>query len=495
MTNLRNIVEQIPSASILCVGDIMLDRYVYGAVERVSPEAPVPVLKWKSEKDVCGGVGNVAINLRSLGAKVSLLARIGKDAAGDEVRRILEENGVRTGFAVSETAPTTLKTRFVCGHNHMLRVDRELVAPLSPEEEEAAMAEADKLLAEASLVIISDYAKGFLTKRLLAHVIGRCRELGLPSLVDPKGSDYTKYAGATLVKPNRKELELVSGRKFDPAGADFIPSVAAAARELISGIDAGHAVVTLSEHGMLHVRKPGAGEAKGADPLHLKVEAREVYDVSGAGDTTIAVLGAALASKAGIAGAMALANLAAGIVVGKVGTSTVSLDELRSAVGNLHGNAPFSRKILSLAQLKAQVESWQKDGLKVGFTNGCFDCLHAGHLSSIAQAKELCDRLVVAVNSDASVKRNKGPTRPIQDENTRSLVLAGLEAVDAVVIFGENTAMEVVEAIRPDVIAKEGYTVENWPEARFVASYGGEVATLSRLEGYSTTNMLGRLAK
>ena len=471
----REMLAAFHGLKIVCVGDMMLDRFVYGDVERISPEAPVPVLKWTSEREVLGGVGNVAANLAALGAGACVVSRAGADPARERIEQMLRSLGAGSTLVHSPGVPTTLKTRFVSKHSHLLRLDREEVAALDAAGEAAALAAvAAALDAGASLVVASDYAKGFLTPSLLSRLAALCKEKGVKMLVDPKGTDYARYTGASLVKPNRKELELASGRRLDPAAPGFIECVVDAARSLLKASGIGNALVTLSERGMVFV--PGDG----SDTIYLPTECREVYDVSGAGDTTIAALAAALAAGAAMDEAMALANAAAGIVVGKVGTSTVSPQELLS-------RSSGAGKIMPLGELAAHVRRWQAEGLAVGFTNGCFDCLHSGHLFSLARAKEHCDRLVVAVNSDSSVRRLKGPTRPIQDEKTRSAVLAALEDVDAVTIFGDATAMHVVEALRPDVIAKEGYALKDWPEARFVESCGGRAVTLPRLEGYSTS--------
>ena len=481
------IISAFPGVDIVCIGDIMLDRFVYGEVERISPEAPVPVLRWTSERETLGGVGNVAANLRALGARASVIARAGDDFARARLEELLAKLGAGATFVSTPGVPTTLKTRFVSKHNHLLRMDRENVAPPDGAARAAALAAVERAISSgAKLAIVSDYAKGFLVPSLLADIIALCRQRRVPVFVDPKGVDYSRYAGATLVKPNRRELEIATGRRLDSSAPDFIESVIAAARDLIKSSRIENALVTLSERGMVFV--PGDGGEK----FYLPTEGREVYDVSGAGDTTIASLAATFAAGAPIADAMAVANAAAGIVVGKVGTSIVTPVELAAKAAK---SAPASsRKIFSLDALAAKVAQWKAQGLKVGFTNGCFDCLHSGHLYSLEQARLHCDRLVVALNSDSSVKRLKGPSRPIQNERTRAEVLAALEATDAVVVFTEDTALALVERLRPDVIAKEGYRLEDWPEAQRVVALGGKAVTLKRLEGFSTTEMLGKAA-
>ena len=480
--------DSFSGVRILCVGDLMLDRFVQGDVSRISPEAPVPVFRWAAERRMLGGAGNVVANLRALGATAALASRVGCDPDGDEAAKLVEESGAELLAVRSGAVPTIQKTRFVARGHHVLRMDREVIAPLSPAEEDELVAKIEAKMSEVDLVVLSDYAKGLLSRTFCDRTIAACSAAGKCVYVDPKGRDYRKYSGATLVKPNRAELEAVCGVRLDPSAPDFMDGVVSSARRLLSVVGIGHAVVTLSERGMVYV--PGDG----GETVYLPTECREVCDVSGAGDTTMSVLAAARAAGATFREAMELANAAAGIVVGKVGTATVSSLELKLALERRHSSAmPFEDKVFSRDSLADRVREWQKTGARVGFTNGCFDCLHCGHLSSLYQAKEHCDRLVVAVNSDASVRRLKGPTRPIQDERTRTLVLAGLELVDAVVVFDEDTALPVVKEIRPDVIAKEGYSIDKWPEAQFVISCGGEAVTLERVDGYSTSSMVAKL--
>ena len=487
--SLKGCLRRFASVRVLCVGDMMLDSFVYGDVDRISPEAPVPVFRWRSEKEALGGVGNVAANLRALGVGVSLVCRVGDDQSGARVRELLAESGVALTASVRADVPTIRKVRFVSMNSHLLRMDRETVVwPDEAEGESVAKAVASALDGGVNLVLLSDYAKGLLSPALCARIIAMCREKGVPVFVDPKGTDYSKYAGATLVKPNRRELEAALGEKVDLSQPDFADRVASAARRLAEKAGLVDVMVTLSERGMVYA------PADGSQAIHLATESREVSDVSGAGDTTIATLAAATAAGASVRDAMALANVAAGIVVGKVGTAVVTPEEiLRNLLRKEASGMPFESKVLGRGEAAAQVANWREAGLRVGFTNGCFDCLHCGHLSSLYQAKAYCDRLVVAINTDASVRRLKGPTRPIQDERTRALVLAGLELVDAVVLFDEDTALDVVRELRPDVIAKEGYAIENWPEAQFVVSYGGEAAVLERVDGYSTSEMVKRM--
>ena len=464
----------------LCMGDVVLDRFVSGDVTGISREAPVPVFRWVSEKVMLGGVGNVVANLRALGVETTLIARVGCDSAGERIKELLGQVGAHRRLIESEVVPTIQKTRFVAKGHHVLKVDQDGEKAPSGEEESVVLSALDEALPHVDVVILSDYANGLLSASLARQVIALCRRAGKPVYVDPRGKDYAKYAGATLVKPNRLELELATGAELGANAPDLQERVVAAAAALLKREGISEAVVTLSEKGMVYV--PASGE--GAFSLPTRVV--DVADVSGAGDTTMAVLAAARAAGAPMREAMALANAAAGIVVGKVGTATVSAAELAIALGE-------SGKVFSREALAARVRAWQAEGLKVGFTNGCFDCLHCGHLSSLEQAREFCDRLVVAVNDDAYVRRHKGPSRPIQDERTRVQVLAGLELVDAVTVFGEETAEAVLSALRPDVYAKEGYDLGTLPEAALVRSWGGVCRTLKRVPGYSTTEIEQRI--
>lgn len=481
-------IDSLRNARILVVGDIMLDRFVQGDVSRISPEAPVPVFRWSSERMMLGGAGNVIANLRVLGSATSIVCRVGNDAEGAIVQRLLAESKADVLAVESNTVPTIQKTRFVARGHHVLRMDRETVSSPSEAEEEALIANVRSALDKVDLVILSDYAKGLLSKRFAEKVISACRAADKPVYVDPKGRDYRKYAGATLVKPNRSELEVVCGVSLDVSAPDFLDKVVFYAKKLLETVGIEYAIVTLSEKGMIFVPR------KDGETIYLPTECREVSDVSGAGDTTMAFLAAARSIGMGFRESMEIANTAAGIVVGKVGTAVVTPAEMTAVMKRKRSAAlPFEEKVLDRKSLAEKVRAWQAEGLKVGFTNGCFDCLHCGHLSSLYQAKEHCDRLVVAINTDESVRRLKGPERPIQDEKTRSLVLAGLELVDAVTLFDEDTALPVVEAVRPDVIAKEGYAIADWPEARAVVSYGGEAVTLKRVDGYSTSAMVSRM--
>ncbi|HTH15847.1 MAG TPA: D-glycero-beta-D-manno-heptose-7-phosphate kinase [Magnetospirillum sp.] len=475
-------VERLKGTQVLCIGDAMLDRFVYGAVDRISPEAPIPVLAIEREDAMLGGAGNVVRNLVALGAHPAFVAVVGDDEPGREVGRLLgEHDGIDPCLVVEPGRQTTIKTRFFASSQQLLRADRETRAKLSDLSRDQLLARADKLIAKTGVVVLSDYGKGVLAPPVVGELIRRARVQGKPVIVDPKGTDYTRYGGATLLTPNRKELHEATGMPVDSDEA-----VVAAARLLIDTCKVDAVLVTRSQDGMTLVS--GNGEVH-----HLAAEAREVFDVSGAGDTVIATLAAAVASGAGLLEAARIANVAAGIVVGKVGTAVAYAAEVVSA---LHHDEILSAetKVAGVEAALDVVERWRRKGCKVGFTNGCFDLLHPGHVSLLAQAKGACDRLVVGLNSDASVGRLKGPTRPVQSEAARATVLASLASVDLVVIFGEDTPLELIRTLKPDVLVKGAdYTVETVVGAPDVMSWGGRVVLANLVNGQSTTNTIKRM--
>ena len=486
---LADVVRGFPSVRILVVGDLMLDRFQYGKVDRISPEAPVPVFNPAKTVEMPGGAGNTAVNLASLGCSVTLVARTGKDALSKRLLRLLGEERVKASFLRQEDCITPVKTRIIAGNNHILRIDEENVAPLDKSGLAHLGIAVEKEMDKTDIVVLSDYGKGCLSAELIAGIVKSAKAAKKPVIVDPKGADYGKYRGASLVKPNLKEFSEATGRRFDPRAGNFRKEMALAASALMkrTGIDA--MLVTLGEYGMLYVPCGGSLEKS----IHLPAQAREVFDVSGAGDTTAAALAAALGAGADMPRAMQIANAAAGVVVGKVGTASVSSSELTSALSR-SCTSPV-RKILSVRDLEREISDLRKLGRKIGFTNGCFDCCHLGHVASLREAKSLCDILVVGVNSDGWIRRHKGEGRPVQDEATRTALIASMEFVDYVVVFDEETALPTVRRLRPDVIAKEGYAMKDWPEGRFVKSIGGEAVTLGRVDGYSTTSIVERMKR
>jgi D-beta-D-heptose 7-phosphate kinase / D-beta-D-heptose 1-phosphate adenosyltransferase len=481
--DLMPMVESLRRARVLCVGDVMLDHYIYGRVERVSPEAPIPVLRIEHEVKKLGGAGNVVANLHSLGAQACAAAVTGDDAAGGEIGELLAAlDGVDAQLLAEAGRVTTVKTRYIAETQQLLRADRERAAPLGAAVRATLLEKVHDALASCPVVALSDYAKGVFADGFAAEIIAAARAAGRIVIVDPKGTDYSRYRGATLIKPNRRELAEATQQSVESAA-----DIAAAARSLIAAHGFDAVLVSLSREGMLLVESAGAAHA-------LAAEAREVFDVSGAGDTVVATLAAALASGAPLHEAARLANVAAGIVVAKVGTAAVHGDELAAAL--LDRDALMTSKRLPLASALDRVARWRRSGLAVGFTNGCFDLLHPGHVSLLREARAACDRLVVGLNSDASVARLKGPGRPAQAEEARAQVLSSLASVDLVVVFNEDTPRDLIAALRPDVLVKGAdYRLDQVVGADIVESYGGKVLLAEIVPGHSTTATLARIAR
>jgi len=478
------VVSALAGARVLVIGDLMLDRFVTGAVERISPEAPIPVLKVDDETVMLGGAGNVVRNLAALGAHAAFVVVVGADDAATDVGRLVDAlDGIDAFLVTASGRRTSIKTRFLAGTQQMLRADRETVAPLAPDHRHAVVEAATKLMENCAVVVLSDYGKGVLDDGVAEELIAAANAAGATVIVDPKGRDYARYRGAGVVTPNRAELAEAAERPVvDAATAD------AAARILIDTFGFGAVLATLGADGMTLVPANDA-------PTVLDVEAREVFDVSGAGDTVVAMFAAALAAGAGYGDAAALANVAAGIVVGKVGTAVAYADDVVHALHH-QDLSSAEAKVLGLAPALDRVETWRRRGLKVGFTNGCFDLLHPGHVSLLAQAREACDRLIVGLNSDASVTRLKGTGRPVQTEAARAAVLASLASVDAVVIFADDTPMALLEALRPDVLVKGAdYTVDQVVGAAEVQGWGGRVVLAQLESGHSTTEIISRIAE
>ncbi|MDR2528931.1 MAG: bifunctional heptose 7-phosphate kinase/heptose 1-phosphate adenyltransferase [Synergistaceae bacterium] len=488
--NLSSYIDKFADVKVFCVGDIMLDRFLYGSVRRISPEAPVPVLNFLKEKQMLGGVGNVLTNLVSLGCRPRFAGVIGNDEHGKEIERLLAEQRIVSHLFKLNHYRTTTKTRFIAGNNHLLRVDHETTALELAEILPEFKAVSAEVVRESDVILLSDYNKGLLTQEISTTLIELALRYAKKVAVDPKGLDYSKYRGATLLKPNLKEFADVTRLELNPHDADFYAKVKSGAEYLFSKHKIENLLVTLGEHGMIFIPSNDVERMS-----RVGTEAKEVFDVSGAGDTALATLGVSLGAGASVREAMTLANMTSGLVVGKLGTASVAASELKRALALKEKENVWltGEKMLDSEQIATVAKKLKEEGMKIGFTNGCFDCLHLGHLYSLRQARKTCDVLVVGVNSDASVKRYKGEGRPLQDERTRATLLASLEYVDYVVTFDEDTALPLARKIMPDVIAKEGYEADKWPEARFVESYGGEVVALRRLEGYSTSAMLREL--
>lgn len=477
------LVDRLAGVSVLCVGDIMLDRFVHGGVARVSPEAPIPVLRVEGETEMLGGVGNVARNVASLGANATVLSVVGDDAAGQCIQALVEADAhVAATLAVEPGRRTTVKTRYLSGAQQLLRADVETTAALSDASVGGIEAAFDSALPGHDAVVLSDYAKGVFDDRLLRHLIDKAVAAGKPIIADPKSTNFERYGGVTLLTPNRAELSAASGRDCrDDA------DVAAAAAEWIGRAALGAVLVTRGDEGMTLV--VGSGEA-----VHLATDVREVFDVSGAGDTVVAALAAALGAGAAMSDAARVANLAAGIAVGKAGTATVYPGELVHAFHADELRAAGS-KICAIQPALDRIEGWRRAGDRIGFTNGCFDLVHPGHISLLNQARAACDRLVVGLNTDTSVKRLKGASRPIQNEHARATVLAALGDVDMVILFGDDTPLRIIDRIRPDVLIKGAdYTVDQVVGRDLVEGYGGRVLLADLEPGHSTSETVLRLA-
>ncbi len=477
-------IELLSRARILCVGDLMLDRFVYGEVERTSPEAPVPVLGIERQTAMLGGAGNVARNLISLGAHAALLSVVGDDGVGRTLTQMVgEEERIEPHLLVERGRPSTEKTRFLAGGQQLLRTDRETRGWISERSAENLLRMAEDIVPQCDVLVLSDYAKGVLTEELCQALIACARTASKPVVVDPKGLNYDCYRGASVITPNRRELGAATG-----APVETDDEIIAAGQSLIGQMAIDSLLVTRSRHGMTLLIANGGVE-------HLPARAREVFDVSGAGDTVVATLACALANDVELAEASALANLAASVVVAKSGTAVVFAADLLHAVraGDLSSS---EAKIVPLTAALESIAKWRAAGQTIGFTNGCFDLLHPGHISLLRQSKDNCQRLVVGFNSDASVRRLKGEDRPVQTESARAQVLASLETVDLVVIFGEDTPINMIEAIRPDVLIKGGdYRIGEVVGAEFVQGYGGKILLAETEAGFSTSGTIEKLQR
>lgn len=486
MQSMVNALTAMSGLKIMVVGDLMLDTFVHGSVERISPEAAVPVLAITREESMLGGAGNVLANLSALNVIPVVFTVTGKDAGAEKIIAAMNALDVdANGLVQDESRPTILKTRFVARGQQLLRTDVEKTHGLSAQIETILWERIQKALVDVKAVVLSDYGKGVLTKTLVDKIMAAAKEKMIPVLVDPKGHDYTIYRGADFVTPNRKELSEASGVQNLKTDAQIID----AATKVMTECGIGCVIATRSEDGLSVVPKTGA-------PIHFKAQVRDVFDVSGAGDTVIATLAAALASGASVADGAAMANIAGGIAVSKSGTAPVRSDELLAAILG-QGFKGKQARLAPIDDAALQAAEWKAQGLTVGLTGGCFDILHAGHVNYLNEARSRCDRLIVALNRDASVRILKGPERPVNDEQARSIVIGGLGCVDLVVLFGaekageDNTPCAVIEAIRPDIFFKGGdYTVDQLPEAKIVAAYGGEVSIMKMHQGFSTTNII-----
>ena len=476
-------LSALAGQTVLCVGDLMLDEFVYGEVSRISPEAPAPVIAVKRSELMIGGAGNVARNITALGAKCIFVGAVGDDDAGLALTEALSaERRIEFHLVTDSRRQTTRKVRFVSEHfsTHLLRADWEAVGPLDEQAENALIAHALKAIPAAGAVILSDYAKGTLSTRVIRAVIDAAKAARKPVVVDPKGRDYSIYRGATIITPNRQEL--ADATHTSAADDD---EIVVAATALAEAIDAEAVLVTRSEQGMTLV-------SVGTE-IHVPAYPVRVRDVSGAGDTVVAVLAAMLALGADFESAMRAANAGAAVVVGKRGTAAVSVAELRHRILPAASLAPEEKIVFDWSMLDEHLTEWRRQGLRVGFTNGCFDLLHPGHVKLLAGARAACDRLIVGLNGDASVTRLKGEGRPVQPVQARAEVLAALEAVDLVVVFDEDTPEKLIERVKPTVLVKgSDYKREEVVGRAIVEGLGGQVVLIDIVPGHSTSAMVAR---
>jgi D-beta-D-heptose 7-phosphate kinase/D-beta-D-heptose 1-phosphate adenosyltransferase len=477
--DLNAAVHRLNQARVLVVGDVMLDRYAYGAVERISPEAPIPIVSIAREVAMPGGAGNVVRNLTALGASAAFVSVVGDDQAGADLTGLIGgQPGVEPWLLVQGGRLTTVKTRYIANSQQLLRADHESPFPVPAKLAERILRVAGDGMASTGVTVLSDYGKGMFDGGMAPQLIARAKAAGRVVIVDPKGVDYARYSGADIITPNRKELGQATSM---PVNTEEALVAAAEALRVRHGF--GHVLVTRSEDGMTLVSETGT--------LHFPAEAREVFDVSGAGDTVVATLAAGLSVGLTLPVAVRLANIAAGVVVGKVGTAVCRADDLISALTPQGG---ILRKVMDHSGALEQVERWRQRGWRVGFTNGCFDILHPGHVHLLDEARANCDRLVVAINSDASVRRLKGPTRPVNHEPARAAVLASVAAVDLVTVFDEETPEALIRLLRPDLLVKGAdYTVETVVGAELVQSWGGKVLLAQLMPGHSTTATITRM--
>lgn len=467
-------IPRFDKARILVVGDVMLDRYWHGSTSRISPEAPVAVVRVGNTQDSPGGAGNVALNLAALGSAASLVGLVGDDHNGRELEASLNAAGVLCDFLAVHDKPTITKLRVISRHQQLIRLDFE--DPFSAADAARLPERVQALLPAADILVLSDYNKGALAD--VPSLIAMARKAGVPVLVDPKGGDFSIYRGATVLKPNLHEFEAIVGA----CGSE--EQLVEKGRQLLRELELEALLITRGEHGMSLIRDK--------DPeQHFPARARDVFDVTGAGDTVISVLAASLGAGLPLPESVALANIAAGLVVAKLGTAAISGPELRREVQRDGGS---DRGIMTPAQLQLAVADARAHGEKIVFTNGCFDIIHAGHVGYLKEAKKQGDRLIVAINDDASVTRLKGKGRPINSIDRRMAVVSGLESVDWVVSFPEDTPENLLRVVKPDLLIKGGdYGIEGVVGSEFVRSYGGEVRVLAFLDNCSTSAIVNRI--
>lgn len=484
LSHLTDIVRHFAESqkNILVIGDVMLDRYLMGSASRISPEAPVPVVLLKKSENRAGGAANVAANLSGLGLKTAIIGCIGQDENGEILKNIIAQNNIVTNFLFeSDARPTVAKTRVMSGNQQIVRIDDESYAAFSATESQQLLEKIEAALAQKpNIVILSDYAKGVVSDEVCKTVITRCNALNIPVIADPKGTDYRKYAGATALTPNKKETA-----EACHVAMHETEKLLSAAAQLKAQLNLKFLAVTRGEEGVSLLENNTI--------THIPATAKQVFDVSGAGDTVISTLAAGLAHSLNTFEALQLANIAAGIVVGKVGTVPVTRAELLKALAAEAGLSQVD-KICTTESLKSLVQTWRATGQKIVFTNGCFDLLHAGHVTYLEAAKKTGDKLILGLNTDHSVSALKGPSRPVIHENDRARVLAALEAVDAVILFDEDTPLALINLVKPDVLVKgDDYTEDQVVGGTEVKSWGGSVKLIPLVQGRSTSNIIKKM--
>ncbi len=480
MISFKEIQRDVKAIKILCIGDVLLDKYIIGNAQRLSPEAPVPILQAEKESNKLGGAGNVVRNLASLGISCFLCGLIGEDKEAEKVKCLLDEHTVCSSHLLSvEGWGTIRKIRFMAESKHLLRVDFEEDVPLTDQQIKKLVDTYWKpLFAQAHILLLSDYEKGLLRAPITKELITLAQKNKIPIIVDPKGNDFSKYTGASIITPNKDELSLAAGGMPVKTVNECIE----AAQKIFAKADIKGILVTRGAAGMAYITKEGL-------QAELSTKAQAVHDVSGAGDTVVAMMATGIALGWPIKQSMELATICAGIVVGKVGTAVVMPEELAAALS-------YSKScIMSWEDAERKTKEWKNKGLTVGFTNGCFDILHKGHLSLLDFSKSKCDKLIVGMNSDKSVQKLKGDTRPIQDEYTRTEVLSSLNSVDGVVLFEEKTPYDLINKLQPDVLIKgQDYKIEEISGSDIILQRGGKVHLAPLLKGYSTTNIIKKIS-
>ena len=478
--NIIDDIIKITNAKIFCLGDLMLDKYIIGSSQRISPEGPIPILDIKKEVNMLGGVGNVARNLGTIGIKTYLIGLLGNDEIGNIIEKKIKQRNIVTKLFKDNNRPTTLKTRFIANDQQILRTDKETLTPISLSLEKKILKESRKMILNSDSIILSDYGKGLLTQNILKEIICFANKNKKPIILDPKGNNLDNYKGVTILTPNINELELVAKKKLN--NKDEIVEVS---RKIIKKYNFKHMLITRGKLGMLLV-------SSNNKVINLDTEAKQIYDVSGAGDTVTSFLAACLGSSITIDNSIKIANSAAGIVVSKSGTSVAHLSEL---ILSLNNNVNYSSKINDRTEANNIIKFWIKKKELIGFTNGCFDYLHPGHVLLLKQAKKNCTKLIVAVNSDSSVKKIKGPNRPKQSQDIRSKVLAAIKYVDLIIIFNEKSPIKLIKQIKPSLLVKgSDYKENKIVGAKLVKLFGGKILRVKIFKDFSSSLIIEEIS-